>query len=82
MIRSTRDAWLSDCARLSPGERLLVYPRGDLDYASAQAALDAQYGKAGNYRASTHGNSLRVERWADYRRGIFATPTPEDHPHG
>jgi hypothetical protein len=53
--------WLIRAGRMELGDSLSVYPRGDLDWPTARAALDAQYGK-GEFTAWTHGNALHVKR--------------------
>lgn len=53
---SSRENWLTDVAQ---GEVIFIYPRGDLDWESGQAALDAQYGK-GVYRCGVHGQAFRA----------------------
>lgn len=56
---STRETWLTDVAGLKPGERIFLYPRGDLDVQTGQRALNAQYGP-GVYWCSTHGQAFRA----------------------
>lgn len=68
--RITRSNWLIRAGDLSPGEYLTLYPRGELDWRTAQAALDAQYGRGCDLTASTHGGTLRVHRYG----GIWKNP--------
>lgn len=60
-IFAGRSDWLTKAGTLNVGQGLKVHPRDDLDWATARAALAAQYGK-GKFTASTHGNVLWVQR--------------------
>lgn len=59
-IRAGEDSWLVTAGTLVVSQWLNVYPRR-INYDVAQEALDAQYGK-GKFHASTHGNTLNVQR--------------------
>lgn len=67
-IRSSRKDFLIDAAKLDDKEVLFIYPREDLDQATALAALDAQYGK-GHFDTWQHGTALRIARRAFSHHG-------------
>lgn len=63
-LSAKREDWLLKVADLEPGKTMFIYPRGDLTAEGAIAALGAQGHDIRHYNAFTHGNSLRVHRYA------------------
>jgi hypothetical protein len=68
-MKITRDNWLIEAGQMQKGDRLMLYPCGDLNATTALAALEAQYG-AGRFDTDQHGQALYVRcGWAFPRFG-------------